>query len=109
VVVSRYYYDVPEFQTVLASRETDFHIGYFRDDPKAMPDFVGSNDPADGPSISALGANLFGAVYNHLTSVIGKVSGDPFRQTALQKLKEAVHVFATMKVNIGEEVEDFSQ
>ena len=40
---------------MIASKETDFHIGYFRDDPKAMPVFVGSNDPAEGCAITPLG------------------------------------------------------
>ena len=83
---------------MIASKETDFHIGYFRDDPKEMPVFVASNDPAEGCAISPLGENIFGAVYNHLGALIRTATADPFKQTSLQKLKEAVHVFATMKV-----------
>ena len=94
----RFYYDVPEFQTVIASKENDFHIGYFRDDPKEMPVFVASSDPAEGCGITPLGENIFGAVYNHLGALIRTATADPFKQTSLQKLKEAVHVFATMKV-----------
>jgi len=94
----RFYYDVPEFQTVIASKENDFHIGYFRDDPKEMPVFVAANDPAEGCAITPLGENIFGAVYNHLGALIRTATADPFKQTSLQKLKEAVHVFATMKV-----------
>ncbi len=69
-----------------------------RDDPKSLPDFVASNDPAEGCAISPLGENLFGAVYNHLAALIrSSAVSDPFKQTTLQKLKEAVHVYATMK------------
>ncbi len=93
----RYYYDVPEFTTVLADPESEFHLGYFRDDPAEMPAFVASSDPSDGGCrLTAAGENLFGAVYNRITGLIQ--DADPFRQTALQKLKEAIHVFATMKV-----------
>ena len=42
--------------------------------------------------------NIFGGVYNHLGALIRTAAADPFKQTSLQKLKEAVHVFATMKV-----------
>jgi len=94
----RFYYDVPEFQTVIASKETDFHIGYFRDDPKEEPVFVASNDPAEGCAITPLGENIFGAVYNHLGALIRTATADASKQASLQKLKEAVHVFATMKV-----------
>ncbi len=113
----RYYYDVPEFTTVLArvgcqkgegdaadgaaKKESQFHFGYFRDDPASPPAFVASNDPsAEGAAsckLTMCGDNLFGAVYNHIGALIQEAS-DPFRQTALQKLKERVHVYATMKV-----------
>ena len=40
--------------------------------------------------------NLFGAVFNHIVTLIK--DAEPSRQTALQKLKASLHVFATMKV-----------
>lgn len=92
----RFYYDVPEFQTVLANLETDFHLGYFRDDPKELPAFVASNNPNDNCRLTPVGDNLFGALYNHLTDLIR--TAEPFKQTALQKLKSALHVFTTMKI-----------
>lgn len=92
----RYQYDPPEFQTILASQETDFHIGYYRDDPAESPAFVASSDPETGCKLSPLGDNLFGAVYNHISNLIR--GADPFKVTALQKLKEKIHVQATMKI-----------
>ena len=61
---SRYFYDPPEFQTVLRIKNspTHLHFGYFRDDPKEMPDFVGANEPTQGCVISCKGENLFSAV-----------------------------------------------
>eukprot|EP00937_MAST-01D_sp_MAST-1D-sp2_P001129 g1129.t1 len=47
----RYFYDPPEFQTVLttdragAGGKDGLHWGYFRDDPEAMPVGVASNHP----------------------------------------------------------------
>ena len=92
----RYYYDVPEFTTVLADPSSEFHLGYFRDDPSEKVAFVASSDSSKGCRLTMMGENLFGALYNHIGSLIQ--DADPFRQTALQKLKEALHVFATMKV-----------
>lgn len=94
----RYFYDPPEFQTVLASTDERqlFHIGYFRDDPAALPDFVASNDPTQDCRLNIMGDNLFAAVYRY---VIDRMrDAEPFKQTALEKLKAALHVYTTMKI-----------
>ncbi|TRY72495.1 hypothetical protein TCAL_10382 [Tigriopus californicus] len=95
---ARYFYDPPEFQTVLASADERqlFHIGYFRDDPAALPDFVASNDPAQDCRLNVMGDNLFAAVYRYVMDVMR--DAEPFRQTALEKLKAALHVYTTMKI-----------
>jgi hypothetical protein len=46
-----------------------FHIGYFRDSPDEPPVFVASNAAAEGPKITPLAENIFGAVYQHLAKV----------------------------------------
>ena len=38
-----------------------YHIGYFRDSPKEMPAFVGSNTETEGCVITPMGENLFSA------------------------------------------------
>ena len=99
----RYYRDPPEFQTVLASADDDsnFHIGYYRDDPKEPPVFMaaygGKKDTLDYNKyqITVMGDNIFAALYLYIGQLVNKV--DPFRMTPLQKLKESVHVHATMK------------
>ena len=99
----RYYRDPPEFQTVIASTDenSNFHIGYFRDDPKHVPVFVaaygGKRDTASFTNFkfTLLGENLFAALYLHIGQLVNTV--DPFKMTALQKLKNSVHVHATMK------------
>jgi len=104
----RYKYDPPEFQTLLASVDdsSTFHIGYFRDDPKEMPVFVASAGGikkeetfsqgfSSHAKINPMGGNLFGAVYNYIQALILKA--EPFQQTALHKIKESLHVHATIK------------
>ncbi|CAB0010940.1 unnamed protein product [Nesidiocoris tenuis] len=45
----RYFYDPPEFQTVLRGDDkSGLHYGYFRDDPKDQPCFVACNSVEDG-------------------------------------------------------------
>ncbi|XP_046570844.1 histone PARylation factor 1-like [Haliotis rubra] len=59
----RYYYDPPEFLTVVrGDDDTQFHIGYFRDDPKEMPVFLAANSAKTSCVLSPRGDNLFAAV-----------------------------------------------
>ena len=85
--------DPPEFQTVIASNDesSNFHIGYFRDSPTEIPAFVaciggkkGSPD-YENPKFVMMGDNLFAALYLHIGKIIN--DADPFKMTALQKLK----------------------
>ncbi|XP_056136924.1 histone PARylation factor 1 [Lampris incognitus] len=63
----RYFYDPPEFQTILQGcGETQHHMGYYRDTPDALPSFVGENEAKKGFSIAQMGDNLFAAVYLYL-------------------------------------------
>ncbi|KAM9857455.1 histone PARylation factor 1 [Aulostomus maculatus] len=60
----RYFYDPPEFQTILkGSEESQHHIGYYRDTPDSLPSFVGENEAKKGCTITQMGDNLFAAVY----------------------------------------------
>ena len=85
--------DPPEFQTVIASTDesSNFHIGYFRDSPFEEPTFVaslgGKKGSADyeNPKFVLMGDNLFAALYLHIGKIIN--DADPFKMTALQKLK----------------------
>ncbi|XP_066577001.1 histone PARylation factor 1 isoform X1 [Amia ocellicauda] len=59
----RHFYDPPEFQTILVgSGETQYHMGYYRDSPDALPVFIGANEAKKGCSIAQTGDNLFAAV-----------------------------------------------
>ncbi|KAL1117779.1 hypothetical protein AAG570_004094 [Ranatra chinensis] len=87
----RYYYDPPEFQTILkVDSPPQLHFGYFRDDPNEMPAFVGSNDSEKDCTIKIVAGNIFGAVNTILDNQL-KIA-NPFMkmkvktiQTALQK------------------------
>ncbi|XP_061762431.1 histone PARylation factor 1 isoform X2 [Nerophis ophidion] len=59
----RYFYDPPEFQTILrGSEESQHHIGYYRDIPDSLPAFVGENEAKSGCTITQMGDNVFAAV-----------------------------------------------
>ncbi|XP_029430388.1 histone PARylation factor 1 [Rhinatrema bivittatum] len=59
----RFFYDPPEFQTVLVGdSKTQYHLGYFRDSPDELPVFVGANEAKRNCTISQVGDNLFAAV-----------------------------------------------
>lgn len=104
----RYFYDPPEVQTVIVSTDptSTFHLGYFRDGPKQRPAFISASGGlakeekiTDGFSsrarIQQLGDNLFGALFNLIKKIM--LDADPFKQTAIAKLKESLHVCATIK------------
>ena len=71
-----------------------------------MPVFVASSGGNKEEETLALGLsshvkltpmaeNLFGAVYNYVQKLIQ--TAEPFKQTALNKFKQALHVHATIK------------
>ncbi|XP_041641504.1 histone PARylation factor 1 [Cheilinus undulatus] len=63
----RYFYDPPEFQTILqGSEDSQHHIGYYRDSPDSLPSFVGENEAKKGYTITQMGDNLFAAVLLYL-------------------------------------------
>lgn len=59
----RYYYDPPEFQTVIKSNSiSGYHIGYFRDSPDEPPVFLASNNAERDGVFEIMGENIFAAV-----------------------------------------------
>ena len=61
----RYYYDTPEFLTVIASTNPDedyFHIGYFRDNPSASDECIVVSNSGLNAHLSIIGDNLFTAL-----------------------------------------------
>ncbi|RXG70274.1 Histone PARylation factor 1 [Armadillidium vulgare] len=54
----RFYYDPPEFQTIIVGKKDEYHIGYFRDDPLEEPIFLASMSSKSG-TIQPLKEDLF--------------------------------------------------
>nr|CAG4638660.1 EOG090X0BAY [Cyclestheria hislopi] len=92
----RFYYDPPEFQTVIVGdKKKGFHLGYFRDSPKEMPCFVGSNTESDGCLIKPTGENLFAAISQVITN--GSKTANPFMKTKLQAFQSELVKWANEK------------
>ncbi|XP_026491073.2 histone PARylation factor 1 [Vanessa tameamea] len=88
----RFYYDPPEFQAILKKKgKSEFHIGYYRDDPKEKPVFVARNDSSTDCIITPVSENIFGAVYWFLQN---EKKTSPFISIACQKMMENVKNWA---------------
>lgn len=62
----RYFYDPPEFQTIIKNDGNKLHFGYYRDSPDSLPVFVGESDANKGCTITQMGENVFAAVYLYI-------------------------------------------
>ncbi|KAL7302979.1 hypothetical protein TKK_0004205 [Trichogramma kaykai] len=81
----RYYYDPPEFQTVLKGNDKEgLHFGYWRDRPSGDPAFVAANSSNVNHKIIPVAENIFGAVINYLEEKIKKAT--PFERTSFTNL-----------------------
>jgi hypothetical protein len=89
----RYYYDPPEFLTILRGDDNkQFHLGYFRDHPKELPAFVAWNEATVNCNIKACGDNLFAAV-----SWLFEEKMKKDKSTILSDLHKKLKSFATSK------------
>uniref|UniRef100_A0A8D1ACZ7 Histone PARylation factor 1 n=1 Tax=Sus scrofa TaxID=9823 RepID=A0A8D1ACZ7_PIG len=71
----RFYYDPPEFQTIIiGDSKTQFHMGYFRDSPDELPVFVGTNEAKKNCVIVPNGDNVFAAVKLFLMKKLKEVT-----------------------------------
>ncbi|CAL1540707.1 unnamed protein product [Lymnaea stagnalis] len=95
----RYYYDPPEFQTVLISKDdsSKFHLGYYRDDPKEAPVFVASSSPGESPKekIYQCGENLFAALHDLACRKLKSSSGETKQnlEQLIKSVKEAAEKY----------------
>lgn len=85
----RYYFDPPEFQTILSCDDKNqLHYGYFRDSPNEMPAFIGSNEASVSCVINIVSENIFSAVNCHIDNF--KKTADPFKKMKIQKIQHAL-------------------
>lgn len=95
----RFFYDVPEFQTVLVKDQTEIHYGYWKDIPlegdlSPTNNLIARNDAAKGCEMKMVAANMFQAVMYFLEN---DFSATPFNKAAANKMKKALEDFANAK------------
>ncbi|XP_022643923.1 histone PARylation factor 1-like isoform X2 [Varroa jacobsoni] len=90
----RYYYDPPEFQTVLVDVASDCHIGYFRDDPSEQPVFVAQSQlhrkDVQPWKLLILGSNLIQVIHNQIKEQIKKTKDEDDQKATLEQVLEIV-------------------
>lgn len=101
----RFYYDVPEFQTILVKDKTSIHYGYWRDDPtKDGPYLVARNDADKGYEMKMVAANIFQAVLHYLEY---EFTPTPFNKALLNKIKKQLEDWAKEKnIHLGDKEEN---
>ncbi|XP_035206058.1 histone PARylation factor 1-like isoform X2 [Stegodyphus dumicola] len=93
----RYYYDPPEFQTVIKLDGGDlYHIGYFRDDPSELPSILAANNAALDAKLTLVGDNIFAAMNAELIKGIKKVKPKKMKEK-FSKIQENLQKFAKEK------------
>ncbi|XP_043471961.1 histone PARylation factor 1 isoform X1 [Leptopilina heterotoma] len=92
----RYFYDPPEFQTILKGNDKDeLHFGYWRDDPDKMPVFVAKNNANVSCKIVPVAENLFGVLDSYLEE--RTKLANPFEKTTIARLHQKLKTFAKEK------------
>ncbi|KAL9703187.1 hypothetical protein quinque_006705 [Culex quinquefasciatus] len=87
----RFYYDPPEFQTVLVKKGSGVHYGYWRDQPEDASGLVALNDVNKGCEIKMIGENIFDAVIHFLEH---EVATTPFNKAQIATTKKSLEEFA---------------
>ncbi|XP_059619600.1 histone PARylation factor 1-like [Phlebotomus argentipes] len=83
----RFFYDPPEFQTVMVKKDTGIHYGYWRDVPFAQQCFLARNDAAKGCQFSIIDTNIFNALKHFLDK---DADVTPFNQVKVGALKKSL-------------------
>ncbi|XP_043267939.1 histone PARylation factor 1 isoform X2 [Venturia canescens] len=92
----RYYYDPPEFQTVLKGNNKDgLHYGYWRDDIDQPPIYVAKNNANKDCIIEPVAPNIFGAMNKHINMRMARAN--PFEKGPMLKLSKRLKDFAKEK------------
>ncbi|KFB45935.1 hypothetical protein ZHAS_00013900 [Anopheles sinensis] len=90
----RFYYDPPEFQTVLVKKGSGVHYGYWRDEPDNADGLVAFNDVNKGCEFKMIGANVFDAIVHYLEE---HISVTPFNKKQIGTMKKSLEEWTTAK------------
>ncbi|XP_016910957.1 histone PARylation factor 1 isoform X2 [Apis cerana] len=92
----RYYYDPPEFQTIIKDNNKDgLHFGYWRDDISKHPVFVAKNKAAINCIIEPVAENIFGTLDVYFEEKLKLAT--PFEKTRITMLHQKLKSFAKEK------------
>ncbi|XP_078044132.1 histone PARylation factor 1 isoform X2 [Augochlora pura] len=92
----RYYYDPPEFQTIIkVNSKEGSHIGYWRDDASEGPVFVAKNAAISDFAIELVAENIFSMLYVYLGEKIKMAN--PFEKTCITQLQQKLKNYAQEK------------
>nr|XP_019560282.2 histone PARylation factor 1-like [Aedes albopictus] len=83
----RFYFDPPEFQTVLVKKDSGVHYGYWRDQPDDTSGLVAMNDVNKGCEFKMIGENVFDAVIHFLEN---EVTTTPFNKGPIAAMKKSL-------------------
>ncbi|XP_058463693.1 histone PARylation factor 1-like isoform X2 [Malaya genurostris] len=83
----RFYFDPPEFQTVLVKKKSGLHYGYWRDSPDDISGLVAVNDASKGCEFRMVGQNVFDAVMHYLEH---EVTVTPFNKSQITFMKKSL-------------------
>lgn len=71
----RFYYDPPEFQTIITKKDSNMtHYGYYRDEPEQDKPIVVLNRAAKGGQLEEVGDNIFTLLRSELDTAINSLS-----------------------------------
>ncbi|EGI70312.1 PREDICTED: UPF0609 protein C4orf27 homolog [Acromyrmex echinatior] len=89
----RYYYDPPEFQTIVKCDDKEgLHFGYWRDDAVEKPVFIAKNQANVNGIFEPVAENIFGAVDAYLQNKVK--TANPFEKTSIIRLHSQLKNFA---------------
>ncbi|XP_003705074.1 histone PARylation factor 1 [Megachile rotundata] len=99
----RYYYDPPEFQTIVKVDDKDgLHFGYWRDVIAEKPIFIAKNKAAINCLIEPVAENIFGAIDAYIEEKLK--SSNPFEKTRIALLHKKLKDFAKEnKINLDKQ------
>ncbi|KAK2588095.1 hypothetical protein KPH14_004156 [Odynerus spinipes] len=88
----RYYYDPPEFQTIIRGDKDGLHFGYWRDEITEKPIFVAKNKADVNCVIEPVAENIFGTINNCIEDAL-KVA-NLFEKPSISQLHKRLKEFA---------------